>query len=73
MAHPYRLERFDSASLWVRLPPDRENLYGHHYNTAGNATIYLPLSELDITHPTLDRLNAGRPSFVESTLAAPGK
>lgn len=41
--------------------------------TAGNATIYIPLSELDITHPTLDRLNAGRPSFVESTLAAPGK
>lgn len=41
--------------------------------TAGNATIFLPLSELDISHATLDRLNAGRPSFVDPTLAVTGK
>lgn len=41
--------------------------------TAGNVTVYLPLSELDITHATLDRLNAGRPSFGDQPLAAPGK
>lgn len=45
---------------------------------AGGATLMLRLSELDITHATLDRLNAGRPSFVEPVadgkpLVAPGK
>lgn len=40
---------------------------------ANGETLYLPLSELDISHATLDRLNAGRPSLVESSLAAPGK
>lgn len=41
--------------------------------TTGNATLHLRLSELDISHATLDRLNAGRTSFVESTLAVSGK
>lgn len=42
------------------------------------ATLMLRLSELDITHVTIDRLNSGRPSFVEAVtdgtpLAALGK
>lgn len=41
--------------------------------TQGGATITLSLSELDISHQNLDRLNAGRPSFVDPQLAQAGK